>query len=115
MPHKNKVRGNGFEREIVAAAQARGLASKRAWGSDGRSMGMDAEVDCLVEDYRVQAKRRKKLADYLQIPEHCDAVAFRQDRGKTLVLVDMDLFLKLVKNECALRAMGADVVLDGSP
>ena len=40
-------------------AKEYGLDSKRAWGSDGRSLGLDAEVDIVIEDFTAQCKVEK--------------------------------------------------------
>ena len=95
MPSPNKIKGNNFEREIVNTAKEAGLNAKRAYASDGRSLGHSETVDLIIENYRIQAKRRKKLASYLQIPKDCDAVVFRQDRGNTLVLITLEQFIEI--------------------
>ena len=97
MTHPNKVKGNSFERELVNDAKAHNLDAERAYASNGKSLGESEEVDLLVDVYRIQAKRRKKLPAYLQVPEGCDAVAFRQDRGDTLILLTWEEFLHLVQ------------------
>ena len=51
MTHPNKVRGNNLEREIVNKAKAKGLSAKRAYASDGRSLGKSEVVDVMVEVY----------------------------------------------------------------
>ena len=84
----SKRKGNGYERELVKQAEASGLEAKRAWGSDGRSMGMHEEVDCLINGQKVQAKRRKAIAKFLTPTDHVDVVVFREDSGKSLVLID---------------------------
>ena len=56
MASKSKQKGNRFERECVDIAIEKGLSSKRAWGSDGRSMGQNEQVDLMVEKYKVQCK-----------------------------------------------------------
>ena len=49
---------------------------------------MHAEVDCVIDDdYKVQAKVRKRLPKYLIPSEEVDAVVFKQDRGEVLMLV----------------------------
>lgn len=87
MSHPSKRKGSAYERELVNEARAAGLPAERAYASNGRALGCSEEVDLLVSGQRLQAKRRKKLADFLQIPEGCDAVVVRQDRGETLVLL----------------------------
>ena len=44
MTHRNKVRGNNLEREVVNAAKDAGLSAKRAYASDGRSLGKSEVV-----------------------------------------------------------------------
>jgi len=96
MANANRNRGFGFEREIVNDAKAVGLDAVRAYASNGKSLGCAETVDLKIEDVRVQAKRRKKLASYLEIPDGADAVAFRQDRGDTLVMIRLPYFLELL-------------------
>ncbi len=95
MSHPSKIKGNKFERELVDLAKKRGLSAKRAWGSNGRSLGLHDEVDCVIEDYTVQAKRRKSIASFLKC-EHTDIVSFREDRGDTYALIPMEVFLDLL-------------------
>lgn len=96
MTHPSKRKGNDFERELVGNAKMSGLEAKRAYASNGESLGMHAEVDLVVAGKTIQAKRRKALPAYLQC-EHTDAVVFRCDRGETLVLIDWWEYLNLVK------------------
>jgi Holliday junction resolvase len=97
MPSKNARRGSNFEREIVNKAREQGFRAERAYGSNGRALGESEEVDLLINKFRVQAKRRKKLASYLQIPEGADGVVFKQDRGPTLALIPLETLLELLK------------------
>ena len=88
MSHPSKQKGNRFEREIVDKAKDRGLKdSKRAWGSNGMSLGEHPEVDCLIDGYKIQAKVRKRLPKYLIPSDEVDAVVFKQDRGEILMLI----------------------------
>lgn len=98
MTSSSKNKGNCFERELVNQAKDSGLESKRAYASDGRSLGHHEEVDLLVGTKRVQAKRRKSIAKYLLPNENVDAVAFRPDRGETVVLITWWEYLDLVKS-----------------
>ena len=94
MSHPSKQKGNRFERQIVELCKIWQIACKRAWGSNGESLGMPAEVDCLIEDdYRVQAKVKKKISSYLIPSEDVDAVVFKQDRGEVLMLVRFEDWL----------------------
>jgi len=90
MTSPSKRKGNQFEREIVNVARARGLIAERAYASNGRALGESEAVDVVVNGLRIQAKRRAKLPQYLQIPDGADAVVVRQDRGDTLVLMRWD-------------------------
>tara|TARA_R100000664_G_scaffold34016_1_gene53435 strand:+ start:7390 stop:7737 length:348 start_codon:yes stop_codon:yes gene_type:complete len=110
MSHPSKQKGNGYERELVNLIQDSGMKAKRAYASNGESLGHHAEVDLVFgnADYKVQAKRRKKIADYLQVGEHVDFVVFRQDRGDSLVLMDLYRLLDILK------ALENEQVTDGN-
>ena len=97
MTSSSKRKGNTYGRELVNQAKESGLSAKRAYASDGRSLGMHEEVDLLVSDKRIQAKRRKALAKFLKPNENVDAVAFREDHGDTMVLITWWEYLDLVK------------------
>ena len=97
MSHPSKTKGNGFEREIVNIARERGLTAERAYASNGKALGESEQVDVVIQGCRIQAKRRKCLPAYLQIPEGCDAVVFRQDRGEPLALVPLETLLTLIE------------------
>lgn len=99
MSHPSKQKGNGYERELVKLIQDSGMKAKRAYASNGESLGYHAEVDLVFgnDNYKVQAKRRKKIADYLQVGDHVDFVVFRQDRGDSLVLMDLFRLLDILK------------------
>jgi hypothetical protein len=107
MPHSSKRKGNRYEREVVGDAEAAGLEAERAYASDGRSLGEAEECDVLIrrrdanvlDAVRVQAKRRKSIAQYLQPPEGADVVVTREDRGDSLAVVPLTLFLDLLRNQ----------------
>jgi Holliday junction resolvase len=81
-------KGSEFERELCRIARESGLDAARAYASNGQSLGQAATVDCVIAGRCVQAKRRKSLPAYLAIPPGCDVVAFRQDHGPPLVLLN---------------------------
>ena len=68
-----KQKGNRIERECVNLAKEYGYESKRAWGSDGRSLGWHEEVDMTItigdslkkDLFKFQVKGRKKLENYI--------------------------------------------------
>lgn len=99
MPSKSKRKGNAYESELVQQLKDHGIDAVRAWGSNGRALGESEEVDLVFSNgkkWRVQAKRRAKLADYMKIPEGADLVMMREDRGKTLVVIDLQTFLDML-------------------
>lgn len=104
MTHASKRKGNTYERELVNQAKESGLSAKRAYASDGRSLGMHEEVDLLVSDKRIQAKRRKALAKFLKPNENVDAVAFREDQGDTMVLITWWEYLDFLKERQLLNS-----------
>ena len=102
MTHKNKIRGNNLERECVNAAKDAGLSAKRAYASDGRALGKSEQVDCLVERYAIQAKRKKKVAQWLYPDYHnddVDIVVTRMDRKEALAILPYSEWIRLSKIE----------------
>ena len=98
MSHPSKVKGNKFERDVVNKAKEFGLDSKRAYASNGESLGMHAEVDLLIKDYKIQAKIRKSIASYLLPNENVDAQVIRQDRGEAYVVLRLEDWLKTISS-----------------
>jgi hypothetical protein len=101
MPHPSKRKANRHEREIVHEAQDAGLTAERAYASNGRSLGEAKECDVLAEApsgrrLRIQAKRRKRIANYLQPPAGTDCLVIREDRGDNLAVVPLDVLFRLV-------------------
>ncbi len=97
MSHPSKSKGNGYERELRDYFRALGIESERAWGSDGRAMGLDKEVDVTANGCLIQCKRRKVIPKDLRIPEKADVTAFREDRGETFILMRLKDFAEIVK------------------
>ena len=94
MAHPSKVKGNTFERFVVNKAKEFGLKSKRAYASNGESLGMHAEVDLIIEDYKIQAKIRKNIASYLVPNKNVDAQVIREDRGEAYIVFRLEDWLK---------------------
>ena len=94
MASKSKAKGNRFEYEIVEILNDNGIASKRAYASNGLSLGFTEDVDILVKDFfgikdfKIQAKRRAALPKYLALG-NCDAVVVREDREVPMVLMPL--------------------------
>ena len=56
----------------------------------------------MVEDYCVQAKRRKRIAEWLYPENHgddVDVVVTRMDRKQALVVIPLNEWLRLIKIE----------------
>ena len=110
MTHPSKQKGNRFERLIVDKAHSYGVKGERAWGSNGRSLGMHEEVDVLLEgDLRIQAKCRKNIAKWLKPSEEVDAVVVKENRGEIYIILryaefleDYKKFLEWKENETRL-------------
>ena len=111
MSHPSKQKGNRFERLCVDKAQSYGVGAERAWGSNGRALGMHEEVDVLLEgEIRIQAKCLKNIAKWLKPSVFVDAVAVKEDRGETYILFRMDDFLEDYKKYLQLKKIaGKDI------
>ncbi len=113
-----KQKGNRIERECVNLAKGYGFKSKRAWGSDGRSLGWHEEVDMTItlpdnvktssninyknyeNDYGVfkfQVKGRKAIADYLKPCDEVYGQILKEDRKEALVTIRYKDLLDLFK------------------
>ena len=100
MSHPSKIKGNKFERDCCKLADVFEINSQRAWGSDGRSMGLDAEVDIVIGDKKYndqmhcQCKIRKRLPDYIfPKTDVVDCHLIRQDRGDTYIVLRYEDYL----------------------
>ena len=98
-----KQKGNRIERECVNLAKGYGFKSKRAWGSDGRSLGWHEEVDMTIDikekikTFKFQVKGRKKIGD---LYKPCDEVygrILKEDRKEALVTIRYKDLLDLFK------------------
>lgn len=103
MPNRSKDKGSNFERELLVLPRLLGMEAQRAWGSDGKSLGLPSDVDVVIRsraghEWRVQAKRRAKLPTWLQIPTGVDVVVMREDFGKAMALVWYDDLLELISH-----------------
>ena len=94
MPNKSKQKGNRFERQIVQMCTEKDIPSKRAWGSNGMSLGMAEEVDVLIDsDIKVQAKVRKAMGAWMLPSDEVDLQVIKRDRGETLAVMRFDDWL----------------------
>tara|TARA_B100001939_G_C16942197_1_gene618743 strand:- start:2307 stop:2627 length:321 start_codon:yes stop_codon:yes gene_type:complete len=102
MPNKSKAKGNRFEREIVKTCELHEVEATRAYGSDGRSLGMHSEVDVLIlggiqGNIKVQAKCRNKLPAYIKPNENVSIQCIKEDRGQIYVVQQFDDWLLMLK------------------
>ena len=94
MPNRSKEKGNRFERYIVSLCEQADIPSKRAWGSNGMSLGLPEEVDVLIDGVvRVQAKCRHRLPAYILPSPDIDMQVIKQDRGDTMIVMRFDDWL----------------------
>ena len=90
MSSKSKRKGYTFEKEIETFFRDENHKAVKAWGSNGKSLGVEEDVDVIVNDsFYIQAKRRKALPKFLELG-NCHAVFIREDRGTTKVLIPLD-------------------------
>jgi hypothetical protein len=82
----------------------------RAWGSDGRSLGLDAEVDIVLggsvytkgeaftDKMTCQCKVRKRLPNYIfPKTDKVDCHLIKQDRGETFIVLRYNDYLSDMK------------------
>ena len=111
-----KQKGNRIERECVNLTKGYGFDVKRAWGSDGRSLGWSEEVDMeiclpdgdelvhfksinefkLINKIHFQVKGRKRIADYLKPSQDIYGQILKEDRGEFLITIRYHDFLSLL-------------------
>ena len=96
MASPSKAKGNRFERLVVNLAAKAGLSSKRAYASNGMSLGLEEAVDCLVGGYKVQCKTRARIAKWIKVPDSCDVTAVKEDRGDTFIVMRYNDWLELI-------------------
>lgn len=94
MASKGKRKGSNYEREIVNQSIEAGLSAKRAYASNGLSLGFTENVDVVIAGLRGQCKRRKKISPIYKVEDGCDIQLFREDSGKTYVTMRWEDFLK---------------------
>jgi len=102
MSNPNKRRGSDLEREIVNIFKTRDLVAKRAYESNGESLGLDKEVDVVVticdvafsdNKLKIQAKRKKQLPKWLGMTNRVDSVCVKEDRGDIYIMFRLKDFI----------------------
>ena len=107
MPSRSKQKGNRFEREVVNLTKEYGLYSERAYGSDGRALGENKEVDVIIDSrlkkWRIQCKVRKKIASWIKPdPSVVDLQVVKEDRGEIYAILPYKEFVDLISDRDAL-------------
>lgn len=84
MSHPSARKGKGYEREVVEKLGTANIDAERTWGSDGRSRGLDEEVDLVVYDtLHFQLKRPADVPSYLYPPDTSSASVITDEKGET--------------------------------
>lgn len=98
----NKRRSYRHEVEIVEQAEEAGLEADRCWGSNGQARSMPEDVDIIIAGGEIclQAKRARKIAQYLKPWDYSGAVTGIVTRGDrdpdNVVAVPLTHYLGLV-------------------
>ena len=102
MGSSSKRKGYQYEREIVKAFESAGMNATRAWGSNGKALGLhecvDVRVDIGDEHLYIQAKRRKSISSYIKPDDTVHMQVIREDRGDSYAVVKLETLIDLIKN-----------------
>ena len=100
MANRQKEKGNRFEYQVRDTFISKGIDCKRAYASDGRSLGLDKEVDLLVKhegkQYTIQCKVRKKISSFIKPSDDIYAQVIKEDRGDTVCIIRLKDFIELI-------------------
>jgi Holliday junction resolvase len=91
----SRRKGFSFEREVVNQFKEAGIPAKRAYGSNGASMGMHPEVDVVAGEKTFQLKRTKSVAAKYKPSDAVYGQIFREDRGESYVLIRLKDYIEL--------------------
>ena len=100
MSSKQKQKGNRFEYQVRDTFIDSGIDCVRSYGSDGRSLGLDKEVDLLVKhkgsEYTVQCKVRKKISTFIKPSDDIYTQIIKEDRGDIICVLRLQDFIDLL-------------------
>ncbi len=111
MPNRNKQRSYESEVALNRVAEGFGFTAKRAWGSNGESLGLAKEVDNLIDGETWQVKRKKTapayLLDMIKLARRgvVDAIAFYFDRQGVWVFLPAEKYFALRREAEDLRRL----------
>jgi len=101
MASKSKAKGNRFEYLCRDIIQEGGVYCKRAYASNGLALGLTEDVDLLAthqgEQYPLQCKARKRIAEWIKPNGNVFAQLIKEDRGEALAVVRLEDLIKLIK------------------
>ena len=100
MPNRHKEKGNRFEYEVRDAFIDNGIDCVRSYGSDGRSLGLQENVDLLVkhgQHYTIQCKVMKSISKFIKPASNIYAQIFKEDRGETICAIRLKDLIQLMK------------------
>ena len=84
MSHPSARKGKDYEREVVDKLGTASVEAERTWGSDGRSRGLDEEVDLVVHGVlHFQLKRPADVPSYLYPPDASSASIITDEKEGT--------------------------------
>lgn len=115
MSHPSKIKGNRVEREVVDIFKQENIKATRAWGSNGKSLGLHEEVDVYVNDLdlKIQVKARKQIAEYV-IPDTniVDMQVVKGNNKPHLAVLPLKVLIKYLKEIRELNELKTDMAYE---
>lgn len=115
MSHPSKIKGNRVEREVVDIFKQEDIKATRAWGSNGKSLGLHEEVDVYVNDLdlKIQVKARKQIAEYV-IPDTniVDMQVVKGNNKPHLAVLPLKVLIKYLKEIKELNELKTDMAYE---
>tara|TARA_Y100000361_G_scaffold99864_1_gene89661 strand:+ start:768 stop:1136 length:369 start_codon:yes stop_codon:yes gene_type:complete len=115
MSHPSKIKGNRVEREVVDIFKQENIKATRAWGSNGKSLGLHEEVDVYVNDLdlKIQVKARKQIAEYV-IPDTniVDMQVVKGNNKPHLAVLPLKVLIKYLKEIKELNELKTDIAYE---
>tara|TARA_Y100000401_G_C8181855_1_gene154405 strand:- start:89 stop:457 length:369 start_codon:yes stop_codon:yes gene_type:complete len=115
MSHPSKIKGNRVEREVVDIFKQEDIKATRAWGSNGKSLGLHEEVDVYVNDLdlKIQVKARKQIAEYV-IPDTniVDMQVVKGNNKPHLAVLPLKVLIKYLKEIKELNELKTDIAYE---
>ena len=115
MSHPSKIKGNRVEREVVDIFKQENIKATRAWGSNGKSLGLHEEVDVYVNDLdlKIQVKARKQIAEYV-IPDTniVDMQVVKGNNKQHLAVLPLKVLIKYLKEIKELNELKTDMAYE---